>query len=172
MHVEVDIAKEKAKSMPKGSILALQEELTRRLGKKYGEVIVEIKTRVPTRYTSVARLKLSGKRLTPFWWGWQSLTQGKRETARFAIYMSHAEGPLKIDKFRLTKLKLELDAKIPTSLFLNDYLKNKILLFLKTFFCVFYLGIAGFITWCKSRNNGLKHIHVNYDRLPNSFSKL
>ena len=66
MHVEVDIAKEKAKSMPKGSILALQEELTRRLGKKYGEVIVEIKTRVPTRYTSVARLKLSGKRLTPF----------------------------------------------------------------------------------------------------------
>ena len=65
MHVEVDIAKEKAKSMPKGSILALQEELTRRLGKKYGEVW-KLKRRVPTRYTSVARLKLSGKRLTPF----------------------------------------------------------------------------------------------------------
>ncbi|HHH2070133.1 TPA: DinI-like family protein [Yersinia enterocolitica] len=31
--------------MPKGFILALQEELTRRLGKKYGEVIVEIKTK-------------------------------------------------------------------------------------------------------------------------------
>ncbi|MCW2106033.1 UNVERIFIED_ORG: hypothetical protein M2402_003205 [Rahnella aquatilis] len=31
--------------MPKGSLLALQEELTRCLGKKYGEVIVEIKTK-------------------------------------------------------------------------------------------------------------------------------
>ncbi len=45
MHVEVDIAKDKAKAMPKGSILALQDELARRLVKKYGEVVVEIKTK-------------------------------------------------------------------------------------------------------------------------------
>ncbi len=45
MHVEVDIAKEKAKGMPKGSIPALQDELTRRLDKRYGWVNVEIKTK-------------------------------------------------------------------------------------------------------------------------------
>ncbi len=45
MHVEVDIAKEKVKAMPKGSISALQDELVRRLEKKYGGITVEIKTK-------------------------------------------------------------------------------------------------------------------------------
>ncbi len=45
MHVEVDIAKEKAKAMPKGSIPALQDELVRRLGKTYSGITVEIKAK-------------------------------------------------------------------------------------------------------------------------------
>jgi hypothetical protein len=43
MYVEVAIAKEKAKAMPKGSIPALQDELVRRLGKNYSDITVEIK---------------------------------------------------------------------------------------------------------------------------------
>ncbi|TKI03872.1 DinI-like family protein [Martelella alba] len=45
MHVEVNIEKEKAKAMPKGSITALQDELTRRLRKKYSGIIVEVKVK-------------------------------------------------------------------------------------------------------------------------------
>lgn len=38
MRVEVSIAKEKAKAMPKGSISALTEEMTKRLTSRYEDV--------------------------------------------------------------------------------------------------------------------------------------
>ena len=44
MRVEVSIAKEKAKAMPKGSINALTEELTKRLSSRYDDVEVIVKT--------------------------------------------------------------------------------------------------------------------------------
>lgn len=43
MRVEVSIAKEKAKAMPKGSLNALTEELTKRLGSRYEDVEVIVK---------------------------------------------------------------------------------------------------------------------------------
>ncbi|VVT53870.1 DNA-damage-inducible protein I [Kosakonia radicincitans] len=44
MRVEVSIAKEKAKAMPKGSISALTEELTKRLSSRYEDIEVVVKT--------------------------------------------------------------------------------------------------------------------------------
>lgn len=44
MRVEVSIAKEKAKAMPKSSINALTEELTKRLSSRYDDVEVIVKT--------------------------------------------------------------------------------------------------------------------------------
>lgn len=44
MRVEVSIAKEKAKAMPKGSINALTEELTKRLRSRFEDAEVIIKT--------------------------------------------------------------------------------------------------------------------------------
>ncbi|MDF7658290.1 DinI-like family protein [Erwiniaceae bacterium L1_54_6] len=44
MIVEVMIAKEKAKGMPKGAIDALREELTERLSRKYDDLSVVVKT--------------------------------------------------------------------------------------------------------------------------------
>lgn len=44
MRVEVSIAKEKAKAMPKGSITALTDELTKRLRSRYEDVEVIVKT--------------------------------------------------------------------------------------------------------------------------------
>ena len=44
MKVEISIAKEKAKSMPKGSIDALRIELIRRLDLLYPEIEIVIKT--------------------------------------------------------------------------------------------------------------------------------
>ncbi|MBK0018886.1 DinI-like family protein [Kosakonia sp. S42] len=44
MRVEITITREKAKAMPKGSINALTEELTRRLSSKYANVEVIVKT--------------------------------------------------------------------------------------------------------------------------------
>ncbi|EMJ4788478.1 DinI-like family protein [Klebsiella oxytoca] len=44
MRVEISIAKEKAGKMPKGSMPALQEEMTRRISKKYNDVEVIVKT--------------------------------------------------------------------------------------------------------------------------------
>ncbi|MDE8556140.1 DinI-like family protein [Pantoea vagans] len=44
MIVEVTIAKEKAKGMPKGSMEALREELARRLSHNYGDLRAVIKT--------------------------------------------------------------------------------------------------------------------------------
>ena len=43
MRVEISIAKEKAKAMPKGSMEALREEMTRRVSKRYEEVDVIVK---------------------------------------------------------------------------------------------------------------------------------
>jgi len=45
MHIELNIAKEKAKAMPKGAIPALHDELVRRLDKKFRGVTVEIKAK-------------------------------------------------------------------------------------------------------------------------------
>ncbi|HHG1482894.1 TPA: DinI-like family protein [Klebsiella pneumoniae] len=44
MRVEISIAKEKAGKMPKGSMDALREEMTRRIGKQYDDVEVIVKT--------------------------------------------------------------------------------------------------------------------------------
>nr|WP_310615859.1 DinI-like family protein [Pantoea cypripedii] len=44
MIVEVMIAKEKAKGMPKGAIDALREELTKRLSQSYDDLRVVVKT--------------------------------------------------------------------------------------------------------------------------------
>lgn len=44
MIVEVSIAKEKAGKMPKGSMDALREELTRRLSQSYSDLRVVVKT--------------------------------------------------------------------------------------------------------------------------------
>lgn len=44
MRVEISIAKEKAGKMPKGSLEALKEEMTRRISKQYDEVEVIVKT--------------------------------------------------------------------------------------------------------------------------------
>lgn len=44
MRVEISIAKEKAGKMPKGSIPALQEEMTRRISRQYDDVEVVVKT--------------------------------------------------------------------------------------------------------------------------------
>lgn len=43
MIVEVSIAKEKAKGMPKGSVDALREELTKRLSQNYSDLQVVVK---------------------------------------------------------------------------------------------------------------------------------
>lgn len=43
MIVEVSIAKEKAKGMPKGSVDALREELTKRLSQNYSDFQVVVK---------------------------------------------------------------------------------------------------------------------------------
>lgn len=43
MRVEISIAKEKAKAMPKGSIAALTQELTKRLSSRYEDVEVIVK---------------------------------------------------------------------------------------------------------------------------------
>ncbi len=45
MHIELSIAKEKAKAMPKGAIPALHDELVRRLDKLYSDITVEIKAK-------------------------------------------------------------------------------------------------------------------------------
>ena len=44
MRVEISIAKEKAGKIPKGSIQALKEEITRRISKQYDDVEVTVKT--------------------------------------------------------------------------------------------------------------------------------
>ena len=44
MRVEISISKEKAGKMPKGSIQALKEEMTRRISKQYDDVEVTVKT--------------------------------------------------------------------------------------------------------------------------------
>lgn len=44
MRVEISIAKEKAGKMPKGSIQALKEEMTKRISKQYDGVEVIVKT--------------------------------------------------------------------------------------------------------------------------------
>lgn len=44
MRVEISIAKEKAGKMPKGSMEALKDEMTRRLSKQYDDVEVIVKT--------------------------------------------------------------------------------------------------------------------------------
>ncbi|MFB5952138.1 DinI-like family protein [Klebsiella pasteurii] len=44
MRVEISIAKEKAKAMPKGSVDALIDELTKRLSPRYPDVEVIVKT--------------------------------------------------------------------------------------------------------------------------------
>jgi len=44
MHVETSIAREKAKAMPKGSIDALTQEMTKRLSARYEDVEVRVKT--------------------------------------------------------------------------------------------------------------------------------
>ncbi|MFU8368877.1 DinI-like family protein [Raoultella ornithinolytica] len=44
MRVEISIAKEKAKAMPKGSVNALIDELTKRLSPRYPDVEVIVKT--------------------------------------------------------------------------------------------------------------------------------
>ncbi|MDF7646510.1 DinI-like family protein [Klebsiella variicola] len=43
MRVEISIAKEKAGKMPKGSMDALREEMTRRISKQYDDVEVIVK---------------------------------------------------------------------------------------------------------------------------------
>ena len=43
MRVEISIAKEKAGKMPKGSIQALKEEMTKRISKQYDDVEVIVK---------------------------------------------------------------------------------------------------------------------------------
>ncbi|HGO5393652.1 TPA: DinI-like family protein [Klebsiella michiganensis] len=44
MIVEISIAKEKAKAMPKGSMEALKEEMTRRVSTRYPDVEVIVKS--------------------------------------------------------------------------------------------------------------------------------
>ncbi|CAM7069563.1 MULTISPECIES: DinI-like family protein [Klebsiella pneumoniae complex] len=44
MRVEISIAKEKAGKMPKGSLEALKDEMTRRVSKQYDNVEVIVKT--------------------------------------------------------------------------------------------------------------------------------
>ncbi|HCM3841216.1 damage-inducible protein DinI [Klebsiella pneumoniae] len=44
MCVEISIAKEKAAKMPKGSMEALKDEMTRRISKQYDDVEVIVKT--------------------------------------------------------------------------------------------------------------------------------
>lgn len=44
MRVEISIAKEKAGKMPKGSMQALKEEMSRRISKQYDDVEVIVKT--------------------------------------------------------------------------------------------------------------------------------
>lgn len=44
MRVEISIAREKAKAMPKGSIDALTQEMTKRLSARYEDVEVIVKT--------------------------------------------------------------------------------------------------------------------------------
>jgi hypothetical protein len=44
MRVEISIAKEKAVKMPKGSLEALKDEMTRRVSKQYDDVEVIVKT--------------------------------------------------------------------------------------------------------------------------------
>ena len=44
MRVEISIAKEKAGKMPKGSMQALKEEMTRRISNQYDAVEVIVKT--------------------------------------------------------------------------------------------------------------------------------
>ena len=44
MRIEISIAKEKAGKMPKGSMNALREEMTRRISKQYDDVEVIVKT--------------------------------------------------------------------------------------------------------------------------------
>lgn len=44
MRVEISIAREKAKAMPKGSIDALTKEITKRLSARYEDVEVIVKT--------------------------------------------------------------------------------------------------------------------------------
>lgn len=44
MHIEISIAKEKVKAMPKGSMEALREEMIRRLNKRYSDVDVVVKS--------------------------------------------------------------------------------------------------------------------------------
>lgn len=43
MRIEISIAKEKAKAMPKGSMEALRDEMTRRVSKRYEDVDVVVK---------------------------------------------------------------------------------------------------------------------------------
>lgn len=44
MRVEISVAKDKAKGMPKGSLEALEQEMCRRLLKRYPDVEVRVKT--------------------------------------------------------------------------------------------------------------------------------
>ncbi|MGR8795337.1 DinI-like family protein [Klebsiella variicola] len=44
MRVEISIAEEKAAKMPKGSMEALKDEMTRRISKQYDDVEVIVKT--------------------------------------------------------------------------------------------------------------------------------
>ncbi|EEC8144170.1 DinI-like family protein [Escherichia coli] len=44
MRVEICIAKEKISKMPKGSVPALQQEMLRRVGKRYDDVDVIVKS--------------------------------------------------------------------------------------------------------------------------------
>ncbi|EDJ2552967.1 hypothetical protein CE665_00885 [Salmonella enterica subsp. enterica serovar Poona] len=44
MRIEINIAKEKISKMPKGSVEALKQEMTRRVSKRYNDVEVVVKS--------------------------------------------------------------------------------------------------------------------------------
>ncbi|WP_366543152.1 DinI-like family protein, partial [Salmonella enterica] len=44
MRIEISIAKEKISKMPKGSVEALKQEMTRRVSKRYDDVEVIVKS--------------------------------------------------------------------------------------------------------------------------------
>ncbi|ECM3183475.1 DinI-like family protein [Salmonella enterica subsp. enterica serovar Newport] len=44
MRIEINIAKEKISKMPKGSVEALKQEMTRRVSKRYNDVEVIVKS--------------------------------------------------------------------------------------------------------------------------------
>lgn len=44
MRIEISIAKEKISKMPKGSVEALKQEMTRRVSKRYNDVEVVVKS--------------------------------------------------------------------------------------------------------------------------------